>query len=61
MSQPVPYLIHFGSSIRADRGNCGVLATMVSILPRLVTCEQCIALMAPHDRKEVPGEKGKKP
>lgn len=51
-SRPVPYTIHFGHSIRADRGLCGVLATMVSILPRLVTCQQCIMLMNAHDRKE---------
>jgi hypothetical protein len=51
--RPVPYTIHFGHSIRAEAGLCGTQATMVSILPRLVTCQQCVALMSPHDRKEV--------
>jgi hypothetical protein len=45
--------IHFGCTMHTETAHCGMQGVMVAILPRLVTCKACIALMKPHDRKEV--------
>lgn len=51
---PTPGTMHFGHTMHAAQGLCGAGSPWVSILPRLVTCQACIALMRPSERKEVP-------